>query len=236
MTMNKRYLIALFLCAACTLSGCGGEQPPDTYSAAEDSLPSLTALVSPAGDLQCTQQTEDGAVSYRYTGLDDTVQAVTDYRQALETDYACVPLSAQGQRLPEDEALSDEGELILACESDTGSGLFQLDVTWDQDSCTVSPSYDASGTLPEADTSMTNAEAVEYFSALPPASLGLSGDTMAAYSVFCEDGQVLLDGVPCLCLNIYQSGRYQASYLFSPADRQIYRLDRTTEQVTPLTP
>lgn len=147
MTMNKRYLIALFLCAACTLSGCGGEQPPDTYSAAEDSLPSLTALVSPAGDLQCTQQTEDGAVSYRYTGLDDTVQAVTDYRQALETDYACIPLSAQGQRLPEDEALSDEGELILARESDTGSGLFQLDVTWDQDSCTVSPSYDASGTL-----------------------------------------------------------------------------------------
>lgn len=46
--MNKRYLIALFLCAACALSGCGGEQPPDAYSAAEDSLPSLTALVSPA--------------------------------------------------------------------------------------------------------------------------------------------------------------------------------------------
>ena len=83
--MNKRYLIALFLCAACTLSGCGGEQPPDTYSAAEDSLPSLTALVSPAGDPQCTEQTEDGAVSYCYTGLDNTVQAVTDYRQALET-------------------------------------------------------------------------------------------------------------------------------------------------------
>lgn len=126
------------------------------------------------------------------------------------------PAVRPGTALPEDEALSDVGELILARESDTGSGLFQLDVTWDQDSCTVSPSYDASGTLPEADASMTNAEAVEYFSALPPASLGLSGDTMAAYSVFCEDGQVLLDGVPCLCLNIYQSGRYQASYLFSP--------------------
>ena len=82
MTMNKRYLIALFLCAACALSGCGGEQPPDAYSAAEDSLPSLTALVSPAGDPQCTEQTEDGAVSYCSTGLDNTVQAVTDYRQA----------------------------------------------------------------------------------------------------------------------------------------------------------
>ena len=234
--MNKRYLIALFLCAACALSGCGGEQPPDAYSAAEDSLPSLTALVSPAGDPQCTEQTEDGAVSYCYTGLDNTVQAVTDYRQALETDYACVPLSAQGRRLPEDEDLSAEGELILARESDSGSGLFQLDVTWDQDSCTISPSYDESGTLPEEDSSMTTAEAVDYFSTLPPASLGLSGSTMAEYSVFCEDGQVLLDGVPCLCLNVYQSGRYQASYLFSPGSRQIYRLDRTTEQVTPLTP
>lgn len=232
--MNKRYLIAMLLCAACALSGCGGDQLPDAYSAAEDTLPSLTALVSPAGELQCTEQTEEGSVSYCYTGLEDTAQAVTDYRQALETDYACVPLSAQGQRLPEDEELSTEGELILARESDSGSGLFQLDVTWDQTSCTISPSYDESGTLPEADSSMTTAEAVEYFAALPPASLGLAGDTMDAYSIFCEDGQVLLDGIPCLCLNVYQTGRYQASYLFSPGDRQIYRLDRTTEQVTPL--
>ena len=84
--MNKRYLIALFLCAACALSGCGGEQPPDAYSAAEDSLPSLTALVSPAGDPQCTEQTEDGAVSYCCTGLDNTVQAVTDYRTGHTAD------------------------------------------------------------------------------------------------------------------------------------------------------
>lgn len=233
--MKQSIFMAVLVGAACALSGCGGEKPPETYSIDADSLPSLTALVSPAGDPQCTEQTEGDTASYCYTGLEDTVQAVSDYRQALEADYACIPLSAQGQRLPEDETLSDEGEMVLARESDSGSGLFALDVTWDADSCTVTPSYDESGTLPAESEPMTTEEAVDYVSSLSPASLGLSGDTMSDYSIFCEDGQVLLDGVPCLCLNVYRGGHYQASFLFSPGDRQIYRLDRSTEQVTPLT-
>jgi hypothetical protein len=58
---------------------------------------------------------------------------------------------------------------------------------------------------------------------------------MAAYRFFARTARYCWTG--SLSLHQYLSiRRYQASYLFSPADRQIYRLDRTTEQVTPLTP
>ena len=238
--MNKQYLIALALaCTTIMLSGCGGEKLPEAYSIGEDSLPSLTAAVSLEDDLQCSEEeSEDGTTSYCYTGLSSPVQAVTDYRTALETDYDCVSLSAEGTRLSEDAELSDEGELILAKEGSSGSGLFQLDLTWDATSCTVTPSFDENATLPEEPSSMTLDEVVSYFQSLSPASLGLTGTSMSDYEILCEEGLVLLDGSPCFCLDIYQSDNdsYRGSYLFSPATYEIYQLDRSTKTVQPLSP
>lgn len=233
--MKKPYsfFFLLLLCGA-VLSGCGGPKLPETYSAGEESLPSLTALVTLDKTPQCAEQTQGDTTSYCYTELDAPVQAVTDYRSALETDYDCVPLPADGARLARDETLSDQGELILARESE--SGLFQLDLAWDAASCTVTPSFEAGGTLPEESASMTMDEAVDYFRSLPPSALGLSGESMSDYSVFCEDGLVLLDGAPCLCLNVYRDGSYRGSFLFSPSDKSIYQLDRSTGQSRPLTP
>ena len=233
--MNKHNLLALLLtCSTLVLSGCGGEKLPEAYSAGEDSLPSLTTLISLDPLPQCTEDTEGDTTSYCYTGIDAPAQAVTDYRDALESDLGCVPLSAQGERLAEDTELSDSGELILAKESDSGSGLFQLDVTWDDSSCTITPSFDQDAALPEESSSMTMAEAVEYIRSLPPSALGLTGNDMSDYNIFCEDGLVLLDGAPCLRLNVYRSGSYQGSYLFSPAAKALYRLDRSTGEVQPL--
>lgn len=237
MNIKKRFITALLLtCAAAALSGCGGAKLPEAYSAGEDSLPSLTALVTLAPAPQCTEETEEETTSYHYTELDAPAQAVTDYRAALEADYSCVALSAQGERLPEDDELSDRGELILAKESDSGSGLFQLDLTWDETSCTVTPSFDEDAALPEESSSMTMDEAVDYVRSLPPSALGLTGNSMSDYNIFCEDGLVLLDGAPCLCLNVYRSGRFQGSFLFSPESKTLYRLNRSTGEAQPLSP
>ena len=226
----------LLVCTAAALSGCGGTKLPETYHTGEDSLPSLTALVSLDPAPECAEETEEDIISYHYTGLDAPAQAVTDYRDTLEADYNCVPLSAQGARLEEDQALSDSGQLVLAKESDSGSGLFQLDITWDDTSCTITPSFDEDAALPEESSSMTMQEAVEYLRSLPPSALGLTGDTMSGYDIFCEEGLVLLDGAPCLCLNVYHSGTYQCSLLFSPTSKALYRLNRSTGEVRPLSP
>lgn len=235
--MNKRYSIVLLAaCMAAALSGCGGEKLPETYSAGEDSLPSLTALVTLDNSPKCAEETEGDATSYHYTELDNPSQAVTDYRSALESDYDCVPLSADGERLPEDSELSAEGKLILARQSDSGSGLFQLDLTWDKTSCTVTPSFEEDAALPEESSSMTMEDAVEYIRSLPPSALGLTGDDMSSYSIFCEDGLVLLDGTPCLCLNVYRSDSYQGSFLFSTSNNALYRLNRSTGEAQPISP
>lgn len=230
---GARSITSLLVCGA-MLSGCGSETLPETYSAGDESLPSLTALVTLDKTPQCAEETEGGTTSYCYTELDAPVQAVTDYRSALEADYDCVPLSADGARLAQDETLSNQGELLLARESE--GGLFRLDLSWDETSCTVTPSFDAGETLPEESSSMTMEEAVDYFRSLPPSALGLSGQSMSDYTIFCEDGLVLLDGAPCLCLNVYRDGSYQGSFLFSPAGKSIYQLDRSTGQSRPLTP
>lgn len=101
--MKKPYsfFFLLLLCGA-VLSGCGGPKLPETYSAGEESLPSLTALVTLDKTPQCAEQTQGDTTSYCYTELDAPVQAVTDYRSALETDYDCVPLPADGARLARD--------------------------------------------------------------------------------------------------------------------------------------
>lgn len=227
-------MILLAACAAAVLTGCGSEKLPESYSAGDDSLPSLTAVVTLETSPQCAEETEEDTTSYHYTGLDAPSQAVTDYRDALEADYDCVPLSAEGTRMPEDAELSTDGELILARESDSGSGLFQLDLTWDETSCTVTPSYDKDATLPEESSSMTMEDTVNYFRSLPPSALGLTGNDMSDYDIFCEDGLVLLDETPCLCLNIYRSGIFQGSFLFSPATNALYQLNRATGKAQPL--
>ena len=235
--MNKRCLIVLLAaCITAVLSGCGGEKLPETYSAGENSLPSLTALVTLDTSPQCTEETEGDSTSYHYTELDNPSQAVADYRSALESDYDCVPLSADGERLSEDSELSAEGNLILARQSDSGSGLFQLDLTWDETSCTVTPSFEEDAALPEESSSLTMEDAVEYVRSLPPSALGLTGDDMSDYSIFCEDGLVLLDGTPCLCLNVYRSGSYQGSFLFSTANNTLYRLNQSTGEVQSISP
>ena len=235
--MNKHFATVLLTCAAAVLSGCSGDQElPEAYSAGEETLPSLTALVTLDPSPECAEETEGEETSYHYTELDTPVQAVTDYRDALEADYDCVPLSPQGERLAEDETLSDSGELILAKESSSGDGLFQLDLTWDDTSCTITPSFEEGATLPEEGVSMTMDDAVNYVRSMPPSALGLTGATMADYDIFCEDGLVLLDGAPCLCMNVYLSGSYQGSFLFSPSSMSLYRLDRSTGDVQPLSP
>lgn len=233
--MKNPFAIALLLLGAVSLlSGCGGTKLPEAYSTGEDSLPSLTALVTLDPVPECAVETQEDVTSYQYTQLEDPAQAVGDYRAALESDYDCTALSPEGTRLPENPELSSKGELILARESTSGSGLFLLTVSWDETSCTVTPSLDEEATLPEDASSMTIGEVEAYFRTLSPASLGLSGADMSSYEVFCENGLVLLNGVPCLCLNIYQTDDFQGSYLFSPATREIYQLDRSTGTAQPL--
>ena len=234
--MNRFHRILLpLICGVILLSGCGKDSLPEAYSIGEDSLPALTALVTLDPEPQCTVlTTEDGATSYQYTELEEPTQAVAEYRTALETEYDCVALSAEGDPLPGDEDLAPEGELILSKESSSGSGAFLLSLSWGVSACTATPSVDVASeednasTVTPPESSMTMQEVTTYFLSLSPAQLELSGESLEGCTAFCENGLVLLDGVPCVCVNLYRSGVIQGSYLFDPTTQDIYRLDRST--------
>lgn len=237
----KKYKKQLAAAAAMVLllSGCGEESPPETYAAGEDTLPALGALVTLDEGVQFSsrQEDEDGLVSYTYEGLSSGAETAQAYAKALEEDNSCIPLTADGKaRAGEDAFSEDSGEILLAAESQTGEGLFELDLSWDATSCTVTPAYAEEAELPAENYTMTLDEAVEYLRRLPPATLELEGEDMSPYDIYPEDGVALLDGEPCICMNVYYASNHQycATFLVAGEGNQVYRLDRSTGQARPL--
>ena len=233
--------IALLLALLLALAGCGAKEPPENYTAGEsgeDTVPSLSVLV-PTEEIQWgTEEGEDGTTSYQYTDLTSGAETAQTYTKALEDIYDFKALSQDGKEfLQEPDFSTDSGELLLAKESQSGNGLFQVALSWNKTSCTVTPSYDQEAQFPsEESETMTMDEAVEYLRSLSPKTLGLSGSSMAEYNVFPEDSLVLLDGAPSLCMNVYlrSTHQYEATYLLSGTGKEVYRLDRETGEAIPL--
>lgn len=89
----------------------------------------------------------------------------------------------------------------------------------------------------EKNTVFTVAEAVEYMSLLPPAELGLPGDSMKSYLIYPEEGMVLVDGRSCTKIGVYelmpatQTNRVLGIYLLARDRSHLYRLDPATNTV-----
>lgn len=234
-------LLGAVVAISALLSGCGEEAPPSAYTIGEDTLPSLNDLVTLGEDVQFTsQQTEeDGPVTYTYAGLASGSQTAETYAKDLEDAYSCSLLDPEGDRLAEEDVFSaDSGEVLVAVEGVNEDGLFQLDLSWDETSCTVTPSFAQGAELPEDNPTMTLEEAAAYLQSFPPADLGLEGEDMSAYNILPEEGVVLLDDEPCICLNVYLESTHQycATYLIAGQSDQLYRLDRSTGEASALSP
>lgn len=235
---QHKHLPALWTLAFLLLAGCGGDapQPVESYAAGVDNLPALNQLVTLQDKFKYeTTVDDDGIVSFHYEALTSGKEVAQAYAEDLVNDQQCVLLDEEGQLLPEGQEFDDTGTVVAAKESETGEGLFQLSISWDETSCTISPKLEEGATLPQKqEDAMTLAEAVTYFQTLSPASLGLEGTDMSGYLVFPEDGLSVLDGTTCLSLNVYTADTHQyvATYLLGEPGRQVYRLDRETGEAT----
>lgn len=226
---------AFLLMLPLVLAGCGAKEPPENYTvgeSGEDTVPSLNVLV-PTEEVQwSTEEGEDGTTSYQYTDLTSGAETAQTYTKALEDVYDFTALSQDGKEfLEEPDFSADSGDILLAKESQSGSGLFQVALSWGETSCTVTPSYDQEAQLPSEESSaMTLDEAAEYLKSFSPATLGLEGADMSGYDVLPEEGVAMLDQMPCICLNVYkkEDHQYCATYLIAEPNRQVYRLDRNT--------
>lgn len=242
--VKKRIVECVFATAIILqLTGCGGGAPipPENYSTEQDSLPALNSVVELDADSQFDEELndEDDALSYVYSGLLSGSKTAETYVQILVDEYGCVLLTTDaGERASDDMFSSESGEALIAVESESGSGLFELILNWDENSCVVTPVFAEDAELPEENTAMTLEEMVQYLQQLPPDVLGLDEADMSAYQIFAEDGLVLLDGEPCVSLNVYLLDTHQieGTYLIVGHNNEVYRLDRATGKAVQVYP
>lgn len=99
------------------------------------------------------------------------------------------------------------------------------EIRWQTQSCSITPVL-LEGAEEEAE-SLTVEEAVHFLEEMPPERLGLSGSDMSSYLLFPEEGIVMVDGMPCYCINAYGREVTRSWYLpVSEDGERLYRLDR----------
>ena len=210
---RHKYLPFVWALAFLLLAGCGGDtpQPVESYSAGEDTLPALNQLVTLEENFQYeTSEDDDGLISFHYEALTSGRDVAQSYAKDLVENQQCVLLDEDNQLLPEDQEFADTGTVVAAKESSSGDGLFQLSISWDETSCTISPKLEEGAKLPEKEEdSMTLEEATNYLQSQAPSALGLEGTDMSNYIIFPEEGLAVLDGKTCLSLNVYTADTHQ---------------------------
>lgn len=233
------------LAAALLLSGCSNSsapEPPLDYALGEDSLPSLSSLVTLDSSFQFQEsasEDEPDSVTYVYSQLSNGGETAEQYTKVLEEDYNCT-VSAGDTNLTAPDFSAASGQALVFQSPDGSDECFRLTVQWEETSCSVTPSLVPKDEIPqtadEAENSVTVEEAVAHMEGLSPAYLGLSGSSMAQYTIIPQDGLVRLDDQECLCVNVYlaDTHQFQKSYLLTLPALQVYALDRITGQATPL--
>lgn len=146
---------------------------------------------------------------------------------STETDKDGNPIEPAGPvEEPKDMVLTVElawspGTMVVICDQAEGQ--------------VTSPPQPERPTTPGA--SMTMAEAVDYLYTLEPSVLGLEGTSMEDYRVYAMDGAVLVDGQPCMRLNVYSRddsvpiNEVAGIYLMSRDGEHLYLLDEEAKKV-----
>lgn len=243
-------LLAACLCL-CLLAGCGGDKEeegetgselPTEYSVGEGSVAALSLAEGSSAALRTV-------TTYRYEGLENAGSTVSSYVKQLggeESGFSVVDEEYVVADSP--DFTQPEGQVLLAKnlegteEAPVENRLIYVRITWSEDSCTVEAD-EADGqvtTPPPPPSGMTLIEAQDYLSSLSPAALGLSGESMKEYSIYTMNGAVLVDGNPCVRLNVYSNDNDQHTnelvgcFLMNGNGTHLYRLDPESNTVEEL--
>ena len=254
MVILAAVILAGAACAAVFLlkdRGDGAEErkeinPPTSYRIGGVDVAALPVLNEEIAVYRETvkQETQDGeeaeeapsasdAVVYRYEGLEapgSLVEAYAALMDTADTGFCIVDDMLAETDAPDYEA--EEGSVHLARNGAEEGKVMSIQMAWSQGCCTVT-----AGTLPGEITeppvpeAMTISEAADYVRSMSPSRLGLEGTSMQEYNIYVIDGTVLVDGIPCIRLNVYRDdGKAETNevagiYFLSADKAHIYKLD-----------
>lgn len=156
----------------------------------------------------------------------EAAAAGADQNEDKDKDAAASPAPAEEQK-----------DMVLTVELVWTQGT--LTVTCDQaEGKVTSPPREETNVTPGA--SMTMWEAEDFLRGLEPSVLGLDGTSMESYYIYAMDGAVLVNGQPCMRLNIYsrdgngQTNEVAGIYLMSRDGQHLYILDEEAQSVKEL--
>lgn len=229
-------------------------------SPAEEETPLAEGEEDPEGDAKAEEEPEEPALTatrYRYENVTDPKGLMSAYAGLLTQEaagFSAVDKTFQRMDLPDfdgkeasegQEAVPASKSVLLARNSDGDDGLvYSLQLDWDETTCTVvvdtpegrvhnPPSEDQSGPVSAGLT-------VDGFRELDPSVLGLPGASMDEYTVYVQDGMLLVYGNTCVRISVYAqnantgTNEVAGSYFLSADGQHVYRYDVADNSVEEL--
>lgn len=236
------------------------EPPEETPPVDEEKTPPAEGEEDPEGDAKAEEEPEEPALTatrYRYENVTDPKGLMSAYAGLLTQEaagFSAVDKTFQRMDLPDfdgkeasegQEAVPASKSVLLARNSDGDDGLvYSLQLDWDETTCTVvvdtpegrvhnPPSEDQSGPVSAGLT-------VDGFRELDPSVLGLPGASMDEYTVYVQDGMLLVYGNTCVRISVYAqnantgTNEVAGSYFLSADGQHVYRYDVADNSVEEL--
>lgn len=241
--MKKRKLVVQILSALSMLlilGSCGKEKAaPSAYEIGGESIPSLsTALAEEDAARLASEELPsesqalepDAQFIYRYEELTFGNQAAEEYVTLLTAEDMGFQVVDAEDRIAETPDFSaGDGQVSLAKPSSEDGRLLQMNIAWAAESCDITVTRPKGKIAAEKVEPMTTPDALHFLENLSPSTLGLEGESMSEYRVYALEGQVMVNGIPCIQMQVYKndlpegSNAISGSYMLTGDKKHLYR-------------
>lgn len=222
--------------ALCLLTACGGkEETLEVYTLGENDT--VVALDSILGEGEAILASIDAPTdeaaqaglemshTYHYRQMEDPAALAARYIGVLRAEQGFTVVDELNQQIEEEPDLETLiGSVILAKAAETtddAKKLFRVIVGWSEYAVGVQVAYVNGRILPppepvveEAPQPTSMMEQMDFFNTLNPERLGLTGNDMSDYTVFPQQGWVLVDGISCRELDVYLRDAREGTNVF----------------------
>lgn len=133
-------------------------------------------------------------------------------------------------------AAEEPADMVLSVRISWKPGMFVI--VSDQEEGKVTSPPRGTGTASGGSLSLN--KGLDFIRGLSPSVLGLSGESMADYRVYAVDGTVMVDGKPCMRMQVYSrsgssgTNKFVGMYFLSNDGQRLYRLNDDERGVTEL--
>lgn len=194
-----------------------------------------------------TCEQERISATYVYHNFPKLQESLTNYIREMTSRKGYFAVDENMVKKKATPAEKSEGTCSLARTGDKEGMIVLVEITWSDPECNVEVSYipgeikepkrPETTSYLEMKQSITILQAKEFIWSLHPSVLGLEGDSMSDYRIYTTDVDVIVNGYPCIRLNIFsnsdQTGTNEVAgeYCLSRNGENLYRIVENSNKV-----